>query len=222
MGTGGSAKEVLHNRLLTALPWWFPAALPLFPATTTETVQKYHIAAKQRHAAATEQKNALSLHTTAISCVRSAKLNLYNEFESQLNANMSIWESALCLESSKHAPQVLGQELGDLCGSSQPKPCCRKSEELQEGQRGKEKKQKGCGQDAPALCRRSHIYLQQTQLFAWAWTRSICWLTLVGAAQCDAELCLPVDDAQRFVDGHTPTALLGLPVPLVFGIHILL
>lgn len=90
----------------------------------------------------------------------------------------SIWERALSLETSKHAPQVLGQELGDLCGSSQLKPCCEKSEELQEGQRGKEKKQRGCGQDAPALCRRSHICLQQTQLLAWAWTRSICWMTL--------------------------------------------
>lgn len=37
-----------------------------------------------------------------------------------------------------------------------------------------------------------------------------------------AEVCLPVDDPQGFVDGHAPAALLRLPVPLVFGVHVLL
>lgn len=64
---------------------------------------------------------------------------------------------------------MLGQELGNLCGSSQLKPHCTKSEELQEGHRGKEKKQGGCRQDAPALCRRPHVCLQHAQLLAWAW-----------------------------------------------------
>lgn len=38
----------------------------------------------------------------------------------------------------------------------------------------------------------------------------------------ERRFCLPVDDPQGFVDGHSPAALLRLPVPLVFGVHVLL
>lgn len=87
LGNGESAEEVPHAcRCLSALGVCYgrllgtgagrarPApAISVLPATTTQTVQKYHVETEKRRLAATDEKNVLSSHTTAVSRARAGE-----------------------------------------------------------------------------------------------------------------------------------------------------